>query len=176
MRRILKDAGATAILVTHDQDEALSLADKVAVIREGCISQCDAPATLYAQPATPDLAREFGNVNFLKGVARGPDVETDIGRFALEDVASLDARWHATARAHSSRADRAQRPRLGPRARARYRVLRTRRRGQSARSAGELVLHARTSHAIDLPARDSDVGLSVRGAVVAWKAAAPTVS
>ncbi len=48
------------------------------------------PATRCTRkPATPDLAREFGNVNFVKGIARGRDVETDIGRFALEDVASI---------------------------------------------------------------------------------------
>ena len=44
MLRILRDAGATALLVTHDQDEALSMSDSVAVIRDGVIAQFDTPA------------------------------------------------------------------------------------------------------------------------------------
>ncbi|MGA2123968.1 MAG: ABC transporter ATP-binding protein [Acidimicrobiales bacterium] len=171
VRHILKDAGTTAILVTHDQDEALSLADKVAVIRDGRISQCDAPATLYAKPATPALAREFGNVNFVQGTARGLEVDTDIGRFALEDVASIPD-LHDGARLLVL--IRPEQIILTADGSARARVLDTEFYGHDAiiklRANGdrELTLHARTSHAIDLPARDSDVGISVRGGVVAW--------
>src|SRR6202453_2127058 len=77
VRRVLKDSGTTAILVTHDQDAALSLADQVAVIREGRIGQCDAPAHLYAKPSSPELAREFGNSNFVNGIANAGLVNTD---------------------------------------------------------------------------------------------------
>ncbi len=171
VRHILKDAGATTILVTHDQDEALSLADKVAVIREGRISQCDAPATLYAKPATPDLAREFGNVNFVKGVARGSDVETDIGRFVLEDASSISGMRDGARLLVLIRPEQIE---LGAHGSARARVLDTEFYGHDAvvklraHVQGDLFLHARTSHAIDLPARDSDIGISVRGGVVAW--------
>ncbi len=171
VRHILKDAGATTILVTHDQDEALSLADKVAVIREGRISQCDAPATLYAKPATPDLAREFGNVNFVKGVARGSDVETDIGRFVLEDVSSIPDLRDGARLLVLIRPEQIE---LSANGSARAHVLDTEFYGHDAvvklraNVHGDLFLHARTSHAIDLPARDSDVGISVRGGVVAW--------
>jgi iron(III) transport system ATP-binding protein len=171
VRHILKDAGTTAILVTHDQDEALSLADKVAVIRDGRISQCDAPATLYAKPATPALAREFGNVNFVKGTARGHEVETDIGRFVLEDVSSIPG-LHDGARLLVL--IRPEQIILTTDGSARAHVLDTEFYGHDAvvklraNVHRELTLHARTSHAIDLPARDSDVGISVRGRVVAW--------
>lgn len=90
VRRILRDAGATAILVTHDQDEALSLADQVAVIREGRIWQCDSPARLYAHPASPELARQFGAVNLLEGTAKDHVVETALGRLALYGASSGD--------------------------------------------------------------------------------------
>ena len=52
----LRTAGATALLVTHDQDEALSMADRVAVLRDGVIAQIGAPQQLYDRPADVDLA------------------------------------------------------------------------------------------------------------------------
>ena len=48
---ILRDAGVTAVFVTHDQEEALSIADRVAVMRLGKVLQCDRPHELYAHPA-----------------------------------------------------------------------------------------------------------------------------
>ena len=53
----LRAAGATAVLVTHDQGEALSLADQVAVMRDGRVAQVAAPADLYRSPATPASPR-----------------------------------------------------------------------------------------------------------------------
>ncbi len=79
VRRVLKTAGATALLVTHDQDEALSLADRVAVLRDGRIGQYDTPQELYARPSNPELARGLGETNFLRGTARGSGVETPLG-------------------------------------------------------------------------------------------------
>src|ERR1700677_2376830 len=96
VRHVLMEAGTTTILVTHDQDEALSLADQVAIIRHGCISQCDVPAKLYASPATPELAREFGNVNFVHGVVNGGDVDTPLGRLELDDLTSIPGAHEGT--------------------------------------------------------------------------------
>src|ERR1700722_17736086 len=90
VRRVLKESGTTAILVTHDQDEALSLADQVAIIRDGRIRQCAAPSHLYAKPATPELAREFGNSKFINGATNAGAVETSIGVLELEDSSFLD--------------------------------------------------------------------------------------
>ena len=72
------------MLVTHDQDEALSLADRVAVIRDGRIGQCDTPQELYAHPATPELAIGLGETNLLAGRARGLRVETELGLLGFE--------------------------------------------------------------------------------------------
>jgi iron(III) transport system ATP-binding protein len=67
VQRICRDAGTTAILVTHDQDEALSMADRIAVLRDGRIVQYAAPQDLYTRPADPALALFVGDANLLDG-------------------------------------------------------------------------------------------------------------
>jgi len=79
VKRLLREAGATAVLVTHDQDEALSTADQVAVLRGGKIAQCAAPLDLYTQPADPELARFVGEANLVDGVLGDEAVETILG-------------------------------------------------------------------------------------------------
>jgi iron(III) transport system ATP-binding protein len=86
VRRILDAAGATALLVTHDQDEALSLASKLVVMREGRIVQRGAPADLYREPASPWIARFLGEVDMLPGEALGGTVRCELGSFS-SDVA-----------------------------------------------------------------------------------------
>jgi iron(III) transport system ATP-binding protein len=81
--QILRDAGATALLVTHDQDEALSLSDRVAVIRDGVIAQFDRPRDLYSRPVDADLAHFVGEVNLLVGSFDGDGVSTALGRLSL---------------------------------------------------------------------------------------------
>jgi iron(III) transport system ATP-binding protein len=82
--RILRQAGATALLVTHDQDEALSMSDQVAVIRRGVVAQFDSPRSLYTRPADPDLAHFVGDVNLIAGSFDGSGtVTTAIGRLSL---------------------------------------------------------------------------------------------
>jgi iron(III) transport system ATP-binding protein len=80
---ILRDAGATAILVTHDQEEALSLADRLALMRDGRIVQVGRPEDVYAQPAERWAAQFVGEVNVLPGVLRGDSVHTELGSFDL---------------------------------------------------------------------------------------------
>ena len=80
---ILRDAEATALLVTHDQEEALSLADRLAVMRDGEIVQVGPPVEVYGAPATRWAAQFVGEVNVLSGVARGGAVETELGVFDL---------------------------------------------------------------------------------------------
>jgi iron(III) transport system ATP-binding protein len=79
VRRLLIEAGATAVLVTHDQDEALSTADRVAVLRDGQIAQCAAPQDLYTQPADPELARFVGEANLVDGILDEDSVDTLLG-------------------------------------------------------------------------------------------------
>jgi iron(III) transport system ATP-binding protein len=85
---ILRDAEATALLVTHDQEEALSLADRLAVMREGRIVQVGAPEEVYVRPASRWAAQFVGEVNVLAGVAHGRGVETELGLFDLRSPAS----------------------------------------------------------------------------------------
>jgi iron(III) transport system ATP-binding protein len=85
---ILRDAEATALLVTHDQEEALSLADRLAVMREGRIVQIGAPEDVYVRPASRWAAQFVGEVNVLAGVAHGSGVETELGVFDLRAPAS----------------------------------------------------------------------------------------
>ncbi|HXY43944.1 MAG TPA: ABC transporter ATP-binding protein, partial [Acidimicrobiales bacterium] len=80
VKDILRRAGTTAVLVTHDQDEALSVADFVAVIRDGRIAQFATPAELYANPVDAELARFVGAANLIEGRQHGETVETPLGR------------------------------------------------------------------------------------------------
>jgi iron(III) transport system ATP-binding protein len=77
--RVLRAAGATALLVTHDQDEALSMADHVAVLRDGVIAQAGAPRALYEQPLDLDLARFLGEANVVSGTASAGATTTLFG-------------------------------------------------------------------------------------------------
>ena len=79
----LAKAGATAILVTHDQPEALSMGNPVAVLRDGRLIQVASPRALYRQPADADLARFVGEAVLLPGVARDGRVICDLGHLKL---------------------------------------------------------------------------------------------
>jgi putrescine transport system ATP-binding protein len=65
--RIQREVGMTFVLVTHDQDEAMSMADRIAVMEQGQIVQCGSPAQIYAQPASRFVARFLGRVNLFEG-------------------------------------------------------------------------------------------------------------
>ncbi|GAB4426667.1 MAG: ABC transporter ATP-binding protein [Chloroflexi bacterium OHK40] len=80
---ILRRTGTTTLLVTHDQEEALSLADTVAVMFAGRIRQVAAPAQLYARPADPQVATFVGQANLLPGMACGDCAECRLGRVRL---------------------------------------------------------------------------------------------
>jgi iron(III) transport system ATP-binding protein len=93
---ICRAAGTTAILVTHDQDEALSMADRIAVLRDGRIVQYAAPQSLYSTPADPALARFVGEANLVDGElsdqAAPGMVETVLGLLPLEPASATAAR------------------------------------------------------------------------------------
>ncbi|MXM67657.1 ATP-binding cassette domain-containing protein [Streptomyces sp. HUCO-GS316] len=71
VRAALHATGATAVLVTHDQQEALSTADLVAVVRDGRVAQCDTPQHLYVRPADPWIAGFVGDAVLLPGTVEG---------------------------------------------------------------------------------------------------------
>ena len=90
IRRIHNQLGATTIYVTHDQDEALSLADRIVVLRDGMIRQVGAPEDLYARPAHLDVADFMGYRNKISGpvTSRTADrVTISVGDTMLDGIA-----------------------------------------------------------------------------------------
>lgn len=78
---ILRQQGSSAIWVTHDHEEAFAIADKIAVLHQGVLEQCDVPDLLYHMPSTPFVAQFVGPADFVPGRVRGEHVETEIGLF-----------------------------------------------------------------------------------------------
>jgi iron(III) transport system ATP-binding protein len=89
VQEIFRRAGTTAVLVTHDQDEALSVADRVAALCDGSIAQCAPPEDLYCRPADPRLASFIGEANLLEGVVSGATVKTLLGALPLDPAAAI---------------------------------------------------------------------------------------
>src|SRR5690606_14441447 len=65
LRRILKEMGVTALYVTHDQDEAMALGDRMVIMQRGRIEQVGTPTAVYTHPATPFVARFLGFTNLI---------------------------------------------------------------------------------------------------------------
>jgi iron(III) transport system ATP-binding protein len=79
---VVRAAGVTVLLVTHDREEAFSLADRVAVMREGRVLQAGLPEDLYLRPVDRWTAEFVGPGNFVPGRIEGGLVETPLGRFS----------------------------------------------------------------------------------------------
>lgn len=84
---ILKRLGITAVIVTHDQDEAMVLGDKIVVMQGGVIHQADTPQNVWDNPATDFVAGFVGNSNKLKGKLNDGVLEIDSGTIAVSDLA-----------------------------------------------------------------------------------------
>jgi iron(III) transport system ATP-binding protein len=87
---ILREAGASALLVTHDQQEALSLADVVVVMRDGVVEQVGPPAEVYARPAGRWVAEFLGAADVLPGQVTGGEVVCELGRFPADGAPDGD--------------------------------------------------------------------------------------
>jgi multiple sugar transport system ATP-binding protein len=85
--RIQRRLGTTMVYVTHDQTEAMTLGDRVAVMRAGIIQQVDSPATLYDDPVNLFVAGFIGSpsMNFVPGRLEGDQLETPMGSFPVPD-------------------------------------------------------------------------------------------
>lgn len=83
IRDIQQELAITSIFVTHDQEEAVMLADRVALMFEGELVQYDSPEVFYKRPSTVKIARFFRNENFIKGTRRGDVVETSLGNLHI---------------------------------------------------------------------------------------------
>jgi putative spermidine/putrescine transport system ATP-binding protein len=79
IRQLQQSLGLTTVFVTHDQEEALSLADRLVVMNAGRIEQIGTPADLYERPQTPFVADFIGKTNFFKGAMQGDMFLTDFG-------------------------------------------------------------------------------------------------
>jgi spermidine/putrescine transport system ATP-binding protein len=83
LKRIQEQLGITFLYVTHDQDEALTMSDRVAVMREGRIEQCGVPRELYEAPATAFVANFLGISNLVPVRVAGDGTRLELGAFAL---------------------------------------------------------------------------------------------
>jgi ABC-type Fe3+/spermidine/putrescine transport system ATPase subunit len=86
LRQLQRSTGLTTLLVTHDQEEALALADRVGVMAAGRLLQAAAPEELYERPCCPYVARLLGDANLLAVEHAGPDALTLAGGFRVSPV------------------------------------------------------------------------------------------
>ena len=85
LRQIQQKLGITTVYVTHDQTEAMTMSDRIAVMNGGRIEQLDTPSRIYAAPRSRFVANFVGKVNFLTGRLVGAsgeysEVDTSVGR------------------------------------------------------------------------------------------------
>ena len=83
IRRVQRDLGITTVFVTHDQEEAVMMADRVALMFDGVLQQFDSPRAFYERPASAAVARFFRNENFLPGQKQGHDIDTPAGMLRI---------------------------------------------------------------------------------------------
>ena len=91
IRRICKESGITTVYVTHDQEEALSTADRIAVMKDGRLAQVGTPRDLYQKPSSAFVARFVGPTNLIEGEVMPSDdglthVATPVGRLVATGV------------------------------------------------------------------------------------------
>jgi ABC-type Fe3+/spermidine/putrescine transport system ATPase subunit len=97
IKRLHTQTGVTALYVTHDQEEALSIADRIAVLKDGALQQVGSPRDLYRHPRTRFVAEFIGETNFLPGIIENTDdqfltIATPAG--ALR-AARIDGDWQS---------------------------------------------------------------------------------
>lgn len=90
LRQILRAAGTAAVFVTHDQEEALSISDRVAVMRRGHLEQIGTPEALYTEPTSRFVAEFVTQTNWLAARRQAESWETELGMLAPHRVYSAD--------------------------------------------------------------------------------------
>jgi iron(III) transport system ATP-binding protein len=96
LKRLQSDVGITTLYVTHDQDEALTLSDRIAVMFDGIMAQIGTPQEIYENPATAAVAAFVGRCNFLPGrveAIRGDHVSVRLEVTGLTVSVATDAEW-----------------------------------------------------------------------------------
>jgi iron(III) transport system ATP-binding protein len=88
VRRILKERNSTALFVTHDQDEAFFMGDRLAVMRDGKVEQIGVPEDVFHAPRTKFIANFLGQADFIPGQSEGNYIQTELGKIGnLEGLA-----------------------------------------------------------------------------------------
>jgi iron(III) transport system ATP-binding protein len=161
VRRILIEAGATAIFVTHDQEEAMRIGDEIAVMHAGRIVQIGKPDALYRHPNSAQVADFLGEANYLPGQAQGDQVLTALGALPLarpmHGGVRVMIRPEALALHRTPDGDAIV---TDSRYYGQYRII-------TLRHAGDLILEARVWAQTELEIGDR-VSVSVQGDVVAF--------
>lgn len=83
IRNIQKDMGITTIFVTHDQEEAITIADRIALLLDGRLRQVGSPRSFFERPADLDVFQFFGGGNIIQGIKYGNQVKTDFGELQI---------------------------------------------------------------------------------------------
>ncbi|MFC4450089.1 ABC transporter ATP-binding protein [Halorussus aquaticus] len=96
VRRILKEAGVSAVSVTHDQEEALSISDRVAVMNDGQVEQVGKPESVFEHPESRFVASFLGQAGFLSAWHEEGTVVTPIGNFAPQRLNGLTTEYAGT--------------------------------------------------------------------------------
>ena len=91
IRGLQRRLGVTTIMVTHDQEEALAMADRIVVMNAGQVEQVGGPTEVYRRPQTPFVARFVGHMNFLSAIATGRSGWACLGDVELEHQSGFDA-------------------------------------------------------------------------------------
>ncbi len=108
LREIQRAAGITFVLVTHDQEEAMSLADRIAIMARGRLLQVDTPRALYEAPKSREVAEFISNVNLLDGTCLGLDGHET--RIAVAGIGEMSVKADAVALSPGARVTLAIRP------------------------------------------------------------------
>lgn len=111
LKRLQHEAGMTFVVVTHDQDEAMSMADRIAVLNDGRLEQLDTPVSLYRRPASRFVASFIGDANLLDGDATEHGVSVpNFGEFRLSHNLPAGSRATVVVRPEDVRVLRADEP------------------------------------------------------------------
>jgi iron(III) transport system ATP-binding protein len=98
IEKILRNTRTTAIFVTHDQEEAFTLADRVGVLNQGRLEQLDTPYEIYHNPSTRFVAEFVGAADFLPGLATADGIVTELGVFPNTDGRKIGERMEVMIR------------------------------------------------------------------------------
>jgi ABC-type Fe3+/spermidine/putrescine transport system ATPase subunit len=86
LKALQREVGITFLFVTHDQEEAMALSDRIALLRDGALEQVASPRDIYARPATAYTAQFIGQTNLLQGEIRRSIATCGVLRWPVEDM------------------------------------------------------------------------------------------